>query len=218
MGGRVTAMNFAKGYGRFAAAVNSLLVVLLCLGAASAQSAPLKIAILGDSLAAGFGVKPSESFPARLEAALRGTRNLILSCDLIPTGWEDPLPRFATAAAAIGHAHSEVDRLDGVSRALSLEETAGNQGAHQRRWALALEAFRISRNQPITESPDDLQVGSTTIPAPRSAAGRPMLIRYLPNGIPTIPVIHILETELAIVRQAAKFLDQDKPHPKGFTR
>ena len=27
-----------------------------------------------------------------------------------------------------------------------------------------------------------------------------------------------LETELAIVRQAAKFLAQDKPHPKGFTR
>lgn len=30
--------------------------------------------------------------------------------------------------------------------------------------------------------------------------------------------IRELETELAIVRQAAKFLDQDKPHPKGSTR
>ncbi len=30
--------------------------------------------------------------------------------------------------------------------------------------------------------------------------------------------IRELETDLAIVRQAAKFLDQDKPHPKGFTR
>ncbi len=30
--------------------------------------------------------------------------------------------------------------------------------------------------------------------------------------------IRELETELAIIRQAAKFLDQDKPHPKGFTR
>ncbi len=30
--------------------------------------------------------------------------------------------------------------------------------------------------------------------------------------------IRELETELAIVRQAAKFLDQDQPHPKGFTR
>jgi len=30
--------------------------------------------------------------------------------------------------------------------------------------------------------------------------------------------IRELETELVIVRQAAKFLEQDKPHPKGSTR
>ncbi len=30
--------------------------------------------------------------------------------------------------------------------------------------------------------------------------------------------IRELETELGIVRQAATFLDQDKPHPKGSTR
>ena len=30
--------------------------------------------------------------------------------------------------------------------------------------------------------------------------------------------IRELEAELAIIRQAAKFLDQDKPHPNGFTR
>ena len=126
---------------------------------------------------------------ARLEAALRDTRNLILSCDLVATGWEDPVPRFASAAAALGHAHSEVDRLDGVSRALSLEETAG----HQRRWALALEAFRITRGQVITESPADVEIGETVIPAPRAAAGRPMLIRYLPAGIPTVSALHIAE-------------------------
>jgi len=38
---------------------------------AHAQSTPIKIAVLGDSLAAGFGVKPAESFPARLEAGLK---------------------------------------------------------------------------------------------------------------------------------------------------
>lgn len=30
--------------------------------------------------------------------------------------------------------------------------------------------------------------------------------------------IRELETELVIVRQAAKFLGEDKPYPKGFTR
>ena len=68
----VTAMRFAIGYGRFAALVNSLLlVVLLGLGPANAQSGAVKIAVLGDSLAAGYGVKSEQAFPVRLEAALK---------------------------------------------------------------------------------------------------------------------------------------------------
>jgi acyl-CoA thioesterase-1 len=70
-------MNFAFGYGRFAALVNSLLLVLL-LGVgpahaqtANAQSTPVKIAVLGDSLAAGYGITPEQAFPARLEALLK---------------------------------------------------------------------------------------------------------------------------------------------------
>ena len=65
-------MNLAFAYGRFAARVNSLLLVLLLgLGSANAQSPPVKIAVLGDSLAAGYGVKPEQAFPMRLEAALK---------------------------------------------------------------------------------------------------------------------------------------------------
>jgi acyl-CoA thioesterase-1 len=69
-------MSLVIAYGRFAARVNSLLVVLLLgigavSGAVHSQIAPLKLAILGDSLAAGFGVKPAEAFPARLEVALK---------------------------------------------------------------------------------------------------------------------------------------------------
>jgi acyl-CoA thioesterase-1 len=76
-------MILSIGYGRFAAAVNSLLVTillclsLLCLSATAhaqstpAQSTPVKLAILGDSLVAGFGVKPEQAIPARLEAALK---------------------------------------------------------------------------------------------------------------------------------------------------
>ncbi len=64
-------MNPTVGYGRFAAAVNSLLLtILLCLSA-HAQTAPIKLAILGDSLAAGYGLKPEQAIPARLEAALK---------------------------------------------------------------------------------------------------------------------------------------------------
>ena len=126
---------------------------------------------------------------ARLEAALRNTTNLVLPCDLVGGAWEDPLPRFAAAAAAVGHVHPEVDRNDGVSREVSLEEDIN----HQRRWALALEAFRVSRGLPITESPDDVSVGSTVIPAARADSGRPMLIRYSPSGITTVSALHIRE-------------------------
>jgi acyl-CoA thioesterase-1 len=72
-------MNFRTGYGRFAATVNSLLMAILCLAAqflvahaqTATQTAPVRLAILGDSLAAGYGVSPAEAMPARLEAALR---------------------------------------------------------------------------------------------------------------------------------------------------
>jgi acyl-CoA thioesterase-1 len=65
-------MSLVIAYGRFAAMVNSLLlIVVLGIGQANAQNAPTRLAVLGDSLAAGFGVKPAESFPSRLEAALK---------------------------------------------------------------------------------------------------------------------------------------------------
>jgi signal transduction histidine kinase len=131
--------------------------------------------------------KGDDAEDARLEAALRSTKNLVLPCDLVGARWEDPLPRFAGAAAALGHVNLEVDRLDGVSRDLSLEAAAGGQ----RRWALALEAFRISRGQPLIESPDDVEVSGAVIPAARTESGRPMLIRYLPSGIPTVSVLQI---------------------------
>ena len=66
------------GYGGFTAMVNSriaaLVALFLCLLAAPglhAQTAPIKLAVLGDSLAAGYGVKPVQAIPARLEAALK---------------------------------------------------------------------------------------------------------------------------------------------------
>jgi len=68
-------MDLAKGYGRFAAAVNSLVAItLVSLSTVQAQSAPpaepTRIAMLGDSLTAGYGVAPEQAIPARLQQAL----------------------------------------------------------------------------------------------------------------------------------------------------
>ncbi len=72
-------MNIGIGYGAFAAAVNSLIVALVCLVPAHAQSAPVRIAVLGDSLAAGYGLQPADSLVSRLEAALKARqRDVVL--------------------------------------------------------------------------------------------------------------------------------------------
>src|SRR5579862_7139748 len=86
---------------------------------------------------------------ATLASALCEAPNLVLSSLLIdnPLRWEDPKPDFRKCAAAVGHVHAEPDDNDNTTRSISLEKIAG----HDRRWALALEAFRLSRAAPVIE-------------------------------------------------------------------
>jgi len=141
---------------------------------------------------------------ASMREALRATPNLVLASELIDNGrqWEDPLPDFRAAAAAVGHVHADPD-LDWVTRAISLEKrTAGD-----RRWAISLEAFRLSRGLPIVESPRDVQVGATVIPAPRTADGRLMRIRYIPpsqSQIPRVSLKRLLEEPALQTKFAGK--------------
>jgi acyl-CoA thioesterase-1 len=64
-------MSLNTGYGRFAAAINLLVALLLGATIANAQTPPIKLAILGDSLTAGYGLKPDQALPVRLQAALK---------------------------------------------------------------------------------------------------------------------------------------------------
>ncbi len=122
---------------------------------------------------------------AVLGAALRRTPRLVLPCQLLPdgSGFEDPLPRYLQWGAAIGHVHADADA---VNRAIPLEKATGTK----RRWALALEAFRVSRNAHIVESVNDLEVAGIVIPA-RRADSRRMWIRYLPPSMPGVPRISL---------------------------
>ena len=125
-----------------------------------------------------------------LEAAFNNTSRLILSCDLLPdgSGWEDPIPRFRRHAAAVGEVHADLDKFDAVSRDLPLEKVAG----HDRRWALALATFAAVKGVEITESPEDLLVGTTRIPS-RDSDGRTMRIRFTPPSMGGIQRISIAE-------------------------
>jgi signal transduction histidine kinase len=123
---------------------------------------------------------------AALAQAFHATPNLVLSCELIDDGrqWEDPLAEFRRGAA-LGHVYADPDKNDTVTRVIPLEKRSG----HVRRWALSLEAFRLSRGAPIIESPTDLQVGSTVIPV--RGDGRPMRVRFIPSNMAHIPSVSL---------------------------
>jgi len=127
-----------------------------------------------------------------LEASLRRARHLVLPCDLVRVDgalkWEDPLPRFASAAAALGHVYR--DAADDSNRQVPLEEIADGK----RRWALALETFSVAHGEtaPLENGPSEIDTGGVAIPAPPSETGRKMYVRYLP---PVIPVVSALEIE-----------------------
>ena len=118
---------------------------------------------------------------ATLSQNLGATPNLVLATNLVEDSnrklyWEDPLPKFSRGAV-LGHVHADPDP-DAVSRQVLLEKAA----VSRRRWALALEAFRLaSGGQPIVESAEALEIGGLSIPASRREE-RAIRVRYLPRG------------------------------------
>ncbi len=136
-----------------------------------------------------------------LAQALCATPNLVLSAELIGDGqrWEYPIREFRDCAAAVGHVHARPDPHDSRTRAIPLIKRAG----HDQRWAISLEAFRLSRGEQIVtfSSSSDVQVGKTVIPVPgrrfsRLAAGelnelRPMRVRFLPGAMKPIQQVSL---------------------------
>jgi signal transduction histidine kinase len=110
---------------------------------------------------------------ARLAHAMAATPNLLLAADLVDKHWEDPLPLFRAHAAALGHVKPDEESRDGVTREIPLEKRTDKE----RHWALSLEAFRLFQGARILESPDDLQIGATLIPA-RVQNNRPLRVLY----------------------------------------
>jgi len=142
---------------------------------------------------------------AALAEALRATPNLVLSDPLIEEAgqWEEPLPEFATKAA-LGHVSVQPDK-DGVTRSIPLEQFAGTV----RRWALSLEAFRLSRGAEIQEenvlnhglAGKTLSVGGVAIPVLLNRTQRHanpqrlMRVRFFPPGMraPSVPLKQLLD-------------------------
>lgn len=117
---------------------------------------------------------------AALAAAMARIPKLALAAEMLPdgSGWQMPIPAFATHAAAVGHVHALAGPFDDVNRRIPLERVS----ARQRLWALSLEALRLQSNAPApVSSPTDVSVGSFTFQS-RWDQGRPFRIRYRPPG------------------------------------
>jgi signal transduction histidine kinase len=132
-----------------------------------------------------------------LQRALAETRNLILASDVIPGSntWEEPQSSFRRHATAVGHVHAAPDP---VSRKLPLEVAAGRD----RRWAMALEAYRLRTGAAvIEESLNSLSLGTVEIPA-RRETGRALYIRYSDG----IPVASVMAANLPELRDKVVFI------------
>ena len=99
---------------------------------------------------------------SRLAKAFHAVHNLVLDSEVLDDGWEDPLPEFRSPGTILGHV-SVVPDSDGITRSIPLVKRKGRD----QRWAISLEAFRLARDAEIVQSPDEIEVGSTAIPAPQ---------------------------------------------------
>jgi signal transduction histidine kinase len=125
-----------------------------------------------------------------LERAMQATKNLVLVAHLAGQRWENPLPRFAKWAAAVGHDKADELSHDGVTRQIPLEQRT----ARERHWALALEAFRLARGQRILETPEDIQIGNDIIPAARTQEeNRPLRVLYSEKPTAEISIKQLMD-------------------------
>jgi signal transduction histidine kinase len=144
-----------------------------------------------------------------LARALAPIHNLVLASDLQKDGFEEPLPEFVRPDVAIGHVSVRLDDDDAVTRAIPLEKHY--DPLHQRKWALSIEAFRLSRGAQIEEVyPSSLKVGDTTIPAYYRDGGwmegRLMRVRFAPpdQPIPRVSMESLLEQPTLAARFAGQ--------------
>lgn len=143
--------------------------------------------------------------------------SVILAADIMRDGrtWEEPAALFKAEAASLGHVHADPDP---VSRRIPLEKAINNR----RYWALALEAYRLSRQAgPILESPDDLEVGMSRIPASRATA-RSLYIRYAPNSVEQISLATLASNPQLALRFSGRvvfvgFTDQSAARDRLMT-
>ncbi|HXK07255.1 MAG TPA: CHASE2 domain-containing protein [Verrucomicrobiae bacterium] len=142
-----------------------------------------------------------------LAAALRQAPNVVLASELIDDDrqWEDPRPEFRAGGAALAHVSVQPDN-DHVTRKILLQQV---DARHNRRWALALQAFLVSRgvDHPI-EYPTFTKLRGGLVGQPLSAAG--VMIPQLIDA----KGLHSMRVRFAKVPRVSlkRFIDNPSPY------
>jgi acyl-CoA thioesterase I len=70
----------------FTFALVALMIIVVSIGIAVADDAPVKIVDIGDSYIVGYGIGPAKAFPTALQAALKSRGHLV---EVIDTGYKN---------------------------------------------------------------------------------------------------------------------------------
>lgn len=133
--------------------VNACLMLLLGTGMAIAQSGPIRIVAFGDSLTAGYGLKPSEAFPTQLEKALKSKGHNVevinagVSGDTTAAGlqrFDWAFPENADAAIVALGANDALRGIDPAQARKNLDEILARLEA--RGVAVLLAGMKAPRN------------------------------------------------------------------------
>jgi signal transduction histidine kinase/CHASE2 domain-containing sensor protein len=113
----------------------------------------------------------------------------------LTTAWLRPLPEFANAAKAVGHAHVSPE-VDGMAHAIQLSKADDRAG---RLWAFSLEVLRVAENiavDDVEEQPGLLRFGAYRIPVRDEATS---------STIPGVTIIRQNEMMINFVGPAGTF-------------
>ncbi len=139
----------------------------------------------------------------RLASAIARNGRVILPAQLYETvsnenpttAWLRPLPEFANAAKAVGHAHVSLE-VDGMAHAIQLSKADDRA---DRLWAFSLEVLRVAENiavDDMEEQPGLLRFGADRIPVRDEATG---------STIPGVTIVRQNEMMINFVGPAGSF-------------
>jgi acyl-CoA thioesterase I len=196
-----------------------VLAVLLLAPVAMAAEEPVRIVALGDSLTAGFGLAPGQSFPEQLEQALRKrghnveVANAGVSGDTASAGLERldwSVPEEADAVIVALGANDALRGIDPAVTRAALDEIVGRLAA--RGQAVLVAGMAAPRNL------DDSYIAAFDALYPEVAeAHGALLYPFFLEGVAMEPALNLADGIHPNAAGIARMVEGILPHVEALT-